>query len=246
MRWTSPVKEELVDRKLKRRLAIGGAVLVAVGAGGGAYAIAAGSNNEHDAYLNDVAGRLHVSRDQLDSALKGAFEDRLDAAVKAGKLTQAEADAIKKKVEQAGGAPLAGGPFLGKGPVGGPGPGVGFGFGFAFGKVGAAADDVAKYLGLTTDQLKQRIESGKSLADIAGDQKKSVDGLKQAIKDAAKKQLDSLVASKKITQEQENNALSKLDANIDNLVNLKPPNGKFHPRFKRGPERPAAPGGFFF
>ena len=234
-----------MDRKLKRRLAIGGAVLVAVGAGGGAYAIAAGSNDEHDAYLNDVASRLHVSRDQLNSALKGAFEDRLDAAVKAGKLTQAEADAIKKKVEQGGGAPLAGGPFLGKGPpVGGPGPG--FGFGFAFGKVGAAADDVAKYLGLTTAQLRQKIESGKSLAEIAGDQKKSVDGLKQAIKDAAKKQLDSLVASKKITQEQENNALSKLDASIDDLVNLKPPNGKFHPRFKRGLERPAAPGGFFF
>jgi hypothetical protein len=237
-----------VDRKLKRRLAIGGAVLATFGAAGGAYAVASNNDNGRDAYLNDLASRLHVSRDQLDSAMKGAFEDRLDAAVKAGKLTQSEADAIKKKVEQNGGAPLVGGPFLGKGP--GPGPGPGMAFGFGFGKFGAAVDDVAKYLGLTDAQLRQKVMSGKSLADIAGDQKKSVDGLKDTIKSAAKKQLDSLVASKKITQQQEDDALSKLNANIDDLVNLKPPamSSKVHPRFKHGFARPDGPhtGGFFF
>jgi hypothetical protein len=236
-----------VDRKLKRRLAIGGAVLATFGAAGGAYAVASSSDNPRDAYLNDVASRLHVTRGQLDSALKGASEDRLDAAVKAGKLTQAEADAIKKQIEQNGALPPVGGPFLGKGP-GGPGAGPGLAFGF--GKFGAAADDVAKYLGLTDAQLRQKVMSGKSLADIAGDQKKSVDGLKDAIKSAAKKQLDSLVASKKITQQQEDDALSKLSANIDNLVNLKPPafSSKVHPRFKRGFARPDGPhtGGFFF
>jgi ribosomal protein L7/L12 len=91
-----------VDRKLKRRLAIGGAVLVAFGAAGGAYAVTNNNDNGRDAYLNDLASRLHVSRDQLDSALKGAFEDRLDAAVKAGKLSQSEADAIKKKFDDVG------------------------------------------------------------------------------------------------------------------------------------------------
>ncbi len=243
-----------MDRKLKRRLAIGGAVLATFGAAGGAYAVASSSDNGHDAYLNDLAGRLHVSRGQLDSALKGAFEDRLDAAVKAGKLTQSEADAIKQKVEQAGGgAPLVGGPDLGNGPPV-PGPGFGFGFGFGFGKVGAAADDVAKYLGLSTAQLRQKVESGKSLAEIAGDQKKSVDGLKDAIKAAAKKQLDSVVSSKKITQAQEDNALSKLSDHIDDLVNAKPGQfkafrGRFHPHFKHGAvapsTAPAGPGFFF-
>src|ERR671934_150387 len=92
MPWTHSAKEEPVDRKLKRRLAIGGVVLATFGAAGGAYAVASSSDNPRDAYLNDLASRLHVSRDQLDSAMKGAFEDRLDAAVKAGKLTQQQED----------------------------------------------------------------------------------------------------------------------------------------------------------
>jgi hypothetical protein len=246
-----------VDRKLKRRLAIGGAVLVVFGAAGGAYAVTNNKDNGRDAYLNDLATRLHVSRDQLNSALKGAFEDRLDAAVKAGRLSQSEADNIKKKVEQNGVVPGLGGP-----PLGGPGPRLGgpggagdphFGFKFGFG-IGAAADDVAHYLGLTTAQLRDQIASGKSLADVAKAQNKSLDGLKNEIKSAAKKQLDQAVTGKKITQEQENNMLDKLNANIDDLVNAKPGNfkgfraRKDHPRFNGfGPQSaPAPPGAKFF
>jgi hypothetical protein len=225
-----------VARKLnKRRLAIVAAVLVAFGAAGGAYAIASSKDNPRDAYLNDLATRLHVSRDQLNSALKGAFEDRLDAAVKAGKLSQSDADNIKKKVEQSGVVPgLGGPPFAGKGPgaVGPGGPHFGFEFGFG---TGAAADDVAKYLGLTTAQLKDQLGSGKSLADIAKAQNKSVDGLKNEIKSAAKQQLDQGVKDKKITQEQENNMLDKLTANLDDLVNAKPGNFK---GFRHGKNRP--------
>jgi hypothetical protein len=246
-----------VDRKLKRRLAIGGAVLVALGAAGGAYAVTSSKDNGRDAYLNDLATRLHVSRDQLNSALKGAFEDRLDAAVKAGQITQAEADNIKKKVEQNGVVPgLGGPPFVDKGP--GPG-GPHFGFkGFGFG-IGAAADDVAKYLGLTTAQLKDQLASGKSLADVAKAQNKSVDGLKNEIKSAAKTQLDQAVKDKKITQELENNLLDKLNSHVDDLVNAKPGNfkgfrhGKNRPKFngfdpQTAPAPPGGPpgGGFFF
>ena len=39
----------------------------------------------------------------------------------------------------------------------------------------------AKYLGLTQEQLLTQLRDGKSLADIAKAQGKSVDGLKQAI-----------------------------------------------------------------
>ena len=241
-----------MDRKLKRRLAIGGVVLAAFGAAGGAYAVTNGGNDGRDAYLNDLATRLHVSRDQLDSALKGAFEDRLDAAVKAGKLTQAEADNIKKKVEQSGVVPGLGGP--GPGPFPGKGPGPGgphFGFRFGFG-IGAAAGDVAKYLGLTQAQLRQQIASGKSLADVAKAQNKPLDGLKSEIQSTAKTQLDKAVAAKKITQEQENNLLDKLKANIDDLVNAKPGQFKRH-MFRKGhfgpqsaPAPPPGAGGFFF
>jgi hypothetical protein len=239
--------------KLNRKLAIGGVVLAAFGAAGGAYAVTNSGGNGRDAYLNDLATRLHVSRDQLDSALKGAFEDRIDAAVKAGKLTQSEADNIKKKVEQSGVVPGLGGPGPGPFPGKGPGPG-GPHFGFGFG-IGAAAGDVAKYLGLTQAQLRQQIASGKSLADVAKAQNKPLDGLKSEIQSTAKTQLDKAVAAKKITQEQENNLLDKLKANIDDLVNAKPGQFKGPGHFKRqfkghfGPQSAPAPppgGGMFF
>jgi hypothetical protein len=214
MRFANPAKGDSVDSKLKRRLAVGGVALTAFGAGGAAYAVTNNGNSDRDAYLNDLANRLHVSRDQLNSALQGAFDDRLDAAVKAGKLTQEQANAIKQKVENGGGVPFFGGP--------GPGPGLGFGHEFfAIGPdlFGQGFDAAAKYLGLTSAQLKQQLGSGKSLAQIAGDKQKSVSGLEQAIKDSVKSNLDTLVSSKKITQQQENRILGNLDKRIGNLVN---------------------------
>jgi hypothetical protein len=225
-----------MERKLKRRIAVAGSVLVVLGGAGGAYAVTNGSGNDRDAYLNDIAGRLHVTRAQLDAALKGAFGDRLDAAVKAGKLTQAQADAIKKRAEQQGGGPLLGGRFRGgpgPGPLVGPGPGR---FGGPFGgAMGAGASAAAKFLGLTQAQLGQQLKSGKSLAQIAGDKGRSVSDLEQAIKDGVKAQLDSLVTSKKITQTQEDDALSKLNAHLDDLVKATPP--KINKMLRRGDKK---------
>src|SRR3954451_20595536 len=109
--------------RLNRKFA-GGAVGVALLAGaGGAWAVGSGSGSSspgRDAFLNDVAGRLSVTPEKLKGAIQGAFEDQLDADVKAGRLTQAQADAIKKEAKEHGGVPF--------GPPG-PGPaGPGFGF----------------------------------------------------------------------------------------------------------------------
>src|SRR3954447_8705150 len=116
----------------KRKLVAGAAGLVVLAGTGGAYAAnQAGSSKtptlskaadhaaEQKAFLDDVAGRLHVTTDQLTAALKGAAVDRIDAAVKAGKLTQAQGDEAKKRIESADG------PLLGPGPLGGPGHGPG-------------------------------------------------------------------------------------------------------------------------
>ncbi|HKR99006.1 MAG TPA: hypothetical protein VJU79_05780, partial [Candidatus Dormibacteraeota bacterium] len=199
---------------MKRKLAIGAAGLLVLGGAGAAYGVTQGGKDERQAFLNDAAKRLNVSPDKLSSALQGAFEDRLDAAVKAGRLSQAEADAIKRKVEQGGGPPV-GIPGFGFGERhlefrGGPG-----------GAIKAGLDAAASYLDLTQKQLIDKLQSGKSLADVANDQKKSVDGLKSAIKDAVKKQLDQAVSAKKITQDQENKILDELDKRLDGVVNAK-------------------------
>src|SRR3954453_2292383 len=170
----------------KRKLVAGAAGLVVLaGTGGGDAANqsnppappkAADRAAEQKAFLDDVAGRLHVSPDQLTAALKGAAAHRIDAAVKAGELTQAQGDEAKKRIESANG------PLLGMGPLGGPGHGPGGpggpgprGFGGAFGGL----DGAATYLGLTEQQLFDKLRSGQSLADIAkATNGKTVDGLK--------------------------------------------------------------------
>ncbi len=211
----------------KRKLVIGSTVLAVAAFAGGAVAATQGSSNPRQQYLNDVAKRLNVTPAQLDSALKGAALDQLEAAVKAGELTQAQANALKQRVQQgaAGGAPFIGPPR----PFGprafGPGPlGLGLGRAVFFGP-NAPATAVAKYLGLTTAQLVKQLESGKSLAEIAKAQGKTTAGLDQAITAAAKTRLDKAVADKRITAAQEQQILKALSAGINDIVNNTPPKG---------------------
>ena len=227
-----------MDWSLKRKLAIGAAAVTVLGGGGAAYAVTkANDDNDRQAFLGDVAKRLNVTPQQLNDALKGAFEDRLQAAVNAGKLTQDQADQIKKKVEAAG----AGVPFFGGGPrvsrhfFFAPGP---------FGPIKSGIDAAAKYLGLTDRQLLDKLRSGKSLADVAGDQNKSVNGLKTAIKNSVKSDLDAATKAGKLTQTEENNILGKLNAHLDDLVNNKgfgPPAGLSKRRFHFGAAPPPGP-----
>ena len=80
---------------------IGATALVAVGVVrgvvGGALA-ATGTFDpakEQQAFLNDAAGRLGITSDKLEAALKAAAIDRVDAALAAGRITQAQAQAMK-------------------------------------------------------------------------------------------------------------------------------------------------------
>ena len=201
-----------MERGMRRKLAIGATGLVVLGGGGAAYAVTKANDNPRQAFLGDVAKRLNVTPQQLNNALKGAFEDRLQAAVRAGKITQAQADKLKKRLQQNGGPPVFGARVVPR--PGGP-------FFFHRGPVGHGIGAAAKYLGLTDKQLFSKLASGKSLADVAGEQNKSVDGLKAAIKNSVKSDLDAAVKAGKLNQTQENNLLGRLDNRLDKLVNRK-------------------------
>jgi hypothetical protein len=224
----------------KRKLAIGASGLIALAGAGGAYAATQTTSParpdpaaEQKAFLDDLAGRLHVSRDQLDSAIKGAATDRIDAAVSAGRLTKQQADELKQRIEQAKGLPLLG-PGLGHlGPMpGGPGPrgrrlpGPGFGFGLGI-------DGAAKYLGMTDRQLFDAFRGGKSLAQVTKDKGKSVEGLKAAIKSAETARLDQAVKEGRLTDAHRTRILSGLDQRLDDLINLTAPKAPRH--FRRWP-----------
>jgi hypothetical protein len=208
--------------KVKRYVLVSAAVLAA-GAGGGAAIAASGGDDRQQAessILADAAKRLNVTPEALRSALGAAEDSQLDQAVKDGKLTQAQADAIKKRRAQAGtvlGGPGVagprGGPGFGHGGPGGGGPGLAFKRG-----PGGALDAAASALGLQRDELIAKLRAGTSIADVAEAQGKSLDDVKQAITAGVTKELDQAVTDKKLTSDQRAKILEQLSNHLDDLV----------------------------
>ena len=64
-----------------------------------------------------------------------------------------------------------------------------------------------------------QLESGKTLAQVATAQGKTVDGLIAALKADAKQKLDDAVKAGRLTQAQENQILADLDQRITGFVN---------------------------
>ena len=207
-----------------RKLLIGAAALAAAAGGGAAVAASNSSSPAEDnqAVINDAAQQLGVSPGKLSDALRKAMSDRIDAAVAAGRITKAEGDALKQRLNS-GGVPLFAGPHHGFGH-----------FGF-FRGLGAAAT----YLGLTEDQLRTELSAGKTLAQIAQAHGKSTSGLVDALVADAKSHLDAAVKAGRLTQAQANDMLSGLRDRITNMVNstrpARPPDGFRFRHFGRPP-----------
>jgi hypothetical protein len=194
----------------------GAAALLAAAGGGVAIAASDPSPSEdNQAIINDAAKQLGISPSKLSDALKQALGDRVDAAVAAGRITKAEGDALKQRIES-GDAPLFAGPHRGFGH-----------FGF-FGGLDAAAS----YLGLTEAQLHSELEGGKTLAQVAQAHGKSVSGLVDALLAQAKQRLDAAVAAGRLTKAQETDMLNGLRDRITNLVNSRRPAGEPGPGFR--------------
>ncbi|MEA2129276.1 MAG: hypothetical protein QOJ85_2167, partial [Solirubrobacteraceae bacterium] len=177
-------------------------------AGGDGVAIAAVSKNDgakaEQAVLDNAAKRLNVTPDKLREALSAAQDDQLDQAVKDGTLTQKQADEIKARRKQSG--HVLGGPFGGRPGFRTDGPG----FRPHHGARGAVFVDLAKSLGITRAQLEAQLRAGKSLADIAKAQGKSLDDVRATLKADAKARIDKAVKDGDLTQAQADEFLARL------------------------------------
>ena len=225
-----------MQANLKRKLLAGTTVATLAVLAGGAYAASQALNdNSRQAFVTDVAKRLNVTPAQLNSALRGAADDQVQAAVKAGRLTQAQANAIKQHIAQSPGVPL--GAFFGPRFHGGfpPGPpGIRFG-----GPRAGTLDAAAQYLGLTDAQLFNRLAAGKSLAQIAKAQGKSTATLKAKMTAAITADLAKLRKAGMISPAAEQQILSRLSARLDAQINR----AGLAPRFHLGRFTPGAVGG---
>jgi hypothetical protein len=192
-------------------------------AGGGAAIAGTGvfsPKQEREAFLDDAAKQLGVKPSELSAALKSALKKRVDAAVQAGRITKAEGDRIKARIDS-GDGPLFYAPGFGRGPGG---------FrhhdrAFHHGRPGAALDTAAAYLGLSEAKLRAALENGKTLAKVAKDQGKSVDGLVQAMLADKTKRLDQAVKDGRLPKAERDDLVAGLKERVTDLVN-----GRFPPR----------------
>src|SRR4051812_19001279 len=162
--------------------------------------------------LATIAKAQGKSVSGLEDVIYAAAKKRLDQAVADGQLTATEEQTrladlkshLDDIVNRTGPPPGRGG------PAGAP--------------FGAA---VATYLGLTRAERGPQLYSGKSVAQIATAQGKSVAGLKAAILADAKMHLDQAVKDGKLTAAQAKGRLDELTAHINDIVNhMGPPHRK--------------------
>jgi hypothetical protein len=214
-------------------VAVLGLSVIAVGGAVGATQLT--PKQESEAIINDAAEQLGVQPSELSNALKQALKNRVDDAVEEGRLTEEQGSRMKERID------------AGEVPFFGLGPRMHKHFGGPFhGKLEGAAE----YLGMTEAQLREALDDGKTLAQVAKDRDKSVDGLVDALVKGAEEKLQAAVEAGRLTEAEKSEMLEGLRDRITDMVN-----GRFprlsRPHFHReGPEGsgfviPVRPDGVF-
>lgn len=207
---------------ITRRVVVATGV-AAVVAAGGAAAVAATTKDERKAteaaILSDAAKDLEVSPSELKKALGDAQDAQIDQAVKDGKITKEQGEAMKARRAQNG-------TVLGMPHRGGPG---GRGHGHHRGGRGGlfgASESAAKALGLTETELRTQLRSGKTLNEIAKAEGKDIADVKKAVRSALSEKLATAVKDGKTTDAQRDEALERFDEHFDDFADGKRPMGR--------------------
>ena len=128
------------------------------------------------------------------------IRDALAPLVANGTLTQAQADAVAQALQNA------------KPAMRGDG-------GRHFGIEGAGLDAAAKAIGVTTAELRQALQGGQSIADVAKSKNVDPKTVVDAMVAEVKTRLDQAVTDGKLTQDQANTELTEATQRITDLVN---------------------------
>lgn len=180
----------------------GGAALADDGHGQGA----SGTRQERCLRMAErIAERQGLTVAQLEAKLRQKALDRIDAALKAGKLTEEQAAALRQRVN---------GWKLCSRMVGGGGQGKHVRFAAVASMMAGALD----YLDLSRNELRAQLKAGKSLGDIATATGKSVSGLKQAMLAKITARLDKAVTDGKLTDERRDAMLERYGKLADRLI----------------------------
>ena len=189
----------------------------------------------------EIATAKNVSLDTIVSAVITAQTDLLKQAVTDGKLTQAQADTmlanLKLTLPSRLQTKFVAGMERGRGTrddQGGPGS-----RGDRGSQNGAQIAIVVKALGITAEELRTELQAGKSVADVAAAKNVSISNIVDAVVAEQTTALKQAVTDGKLTQEQADQRLAMLKANLPKILELK---GGFGPGFGGRGERGPKPG----
>jgi AraC-like DNA-binding protein len=159
-------------------------------------------SNYAQIFVNKLAAILHLSPTQTQNDLKQAELQTIDQMVKDGRLTQAQADALKRRLNSGQGFEF-GFPFR---------HGGGFGNRTVFRELRAAElNAVAGALHLTPANLQTQLRSGRTLSDLEQSTGVADSAVRTAEHSAAKGVLDAAVKAGTITQAKADAILSRID-----------------------------------
>jgi len=182
---------------------------------------ASGPKTYAQVFVDKLAAILHLTPAQTQDALKQAQLQTVDQMLADGKITKAQADAMKARINAG----------QGLGAVGGFGREGGFKADRTLMKdlTTAELNAAAAALHMSTADFQSALRSGKSLSALETQQKVSDSAVKAAMKSAAKGVLDKAVKAGTITQGQADSILSKVGSGMNF-------------RFGHKPARPQTPG----
>lgn len=174
-------------------------------------------------FVARLAEKLGISQEELQDAIDETGLEIVDEAVTEGNLTEEQGDRIRDRVESGDG-------LL---PFGGFGKGFGKGFavGLGVGHLAASLDDLADFMGIATEELRDAMAEGQSLAEVAAAQNVSEDDLKAFLLSQCEERLAEAVESGRITQERADEMLAAAPERIEQMINQE---GPLCPRGGRG------------
>jgi len=150
-------------------------------------------------FISKLAANLGIDQSIVETAINNTRQQILDEAVQEGKITQEQADKISSN-------PICG---------------LAGGFGFLNGKegpgeLGLAArgrnlDDMANILGITAEELKAEMESGKNMEQIATEHGLTMEQFHEKTLELRKAEISQALENGEITQEQADKMLEGLE-----------------------------------
>ncbi len=155
-------------------------------------------------FLQDLANRLGVSVDTLQSDINDSQKALIDQAVANGTLTQNQANDLKTRIDN--------GENVGLGQIlGGHAKGV-------RGVVNDIIGEAASVLGLQKSDVTDGLKAGTSLNDIANAHGVSTADFQTKLQAQVKSDLDAKVTAGTITQAQADQAYQQFSNNIDKIT----------------------------